>query len=86
MDSFSISHIEGIETFRFGEDYCDGHERLHWTLRGIEKLIRLGLWRREYDLRGKLRSTPPRVEYLIEQANRTVRRRVPIPPLSQTAR
>ena len=85
MNCFSVAHNGRIETFRFGEDYEDGHERLHWTLPGIEKLIRLGLWRREYDLRGRLRSVPPRVEGLIEKP-RAVRRNPTIPPLSQTAR
>jgi hypothetical protein len=66
MDCFSIAGNDRIERFRLGDDYGEGHDRLHWTLRGIEKLIRLGLWRREYDMRGKLKSKPLRVEVLME--------------------
>jgi hypothetical protein len=86
MNSFTLSLGGQSETFRPAEDFSDGHDRLHWTLSGIEKLIRLGVWRREYDLRGKLRTKPPHVETVIEAASRTKRKKSVIPPLSQSPR
>jgi hypothetical protein len=86
MDPFTLSLGGQSETFRPAEDFSEGHDRLHWTLAGIEKLIRLGLWRREYDMRGKLKTKPPHVEMVIEAASRTKRKRSIIPPLSQAAR
>ena len=86
MDCFSIAGNDRIETFRLGDDYGEGHDRLHWTLRGIEKLIRLGLWRREYDMRGKLKSKPPRVETIIELGIPRRHGKSVIPTLMQAAR
>ena len=86
MNPFTLSLSGQSETFRPAEDFSEGHDRLHWTLAGIEKLIRLGVWRREYDLRGKLKTKPPHVETVIEAASRNRRKRAAIPPLSQSSR
>ena len=86
MIPFSISVGGKVETFRPIEDFTDGHERLHWTLGGIEKLIKMGLWRREYDLRGKLKSKPPRVEAVVEAVNRKACRKPAIPTLAHAPR
>lgn len=49
MHEFSITGRGRTETFRIGNDYGPGELRHHWTLSGLEKLIRLGLWKRELD-------------------------------------
>jgi hypothetical protein len=85
MTPFTVSVSGKTETFLPADDFTEGHERLHWTLGGIEKLIKIGLWRREYDLRGKLKSKPPRVEAVIEALNRLPRRN-PAAPLPQAPR
>ena len=64
MDIFTIANGGRSETFRTHVDFTEGYDRLHWTLSGIEKLINLGLWKREYTLRGTLKTKPPRVETL----------------------
>ena len=66
MNLFTIKVGARKETFRPNEDFAEGHDRLHWTLAGIEKLIVLGIWKREYTLRGALKTKPPRVEKLLE--------------------
>lgn len=86
MIPFSVSVAWKVEIFRPIEDFTDGHERLHWTLGGIEKLIKMGLWRREYGLRSKLKSKPPRVEAGIEAVNRKARREPAIPTLAHATR
>lgn len=68
MDTFTIKFRDREETFRLMEDFAEGHDRYHWTLAGIEKLIRLGVWKRDYTLRGALKTKPPRVEKLLELA------------------
>jgi hypothetical protein len=83
MIPFVISVGGKVETFRPNEDFNEGHERLHWSLEGIEKLIRLGLWHREYDLRGRLKSKPPQVEKVIEAALRKPVKKPQLPLLSQ---
>ncbi len=52
MHKFYITVGHLTETFRSGSDYGPGETREHWTLVGLEKLIRLGLWRRELNKRG----------------------------------
>jgi hypothetical protein len=86
MTPFTVSVGKMTETFWPIRDFAEGHDHFHWTLDGIEKLIRIGLWRRDYDLRGKLKSKPPRVEAVIEAVNRRPRRVPSIPPLSQGVR
>lgn len=54
-------------TFRFGVDFAEGEHRLCWTLPGIDKLIGLGLWKREFDGRGNLVSKPVSVEALMRK-------------------
>ena len=82
MEQFTIKIGGREETFRPIEDFAEGHERSHWTLSGIEKLIRIGAWKREYTLRGTLKTKPPSVERLLEIAKR--RRLGLILPLSQS--
>jgi hypothetical protein len=48
--------------FRFGPDFTGGETRLCWTAQGLEKLIEIGLWQREFDKRGNLKSKPLGVE------------------------
>jgi len=86
MDRFTIRIGTREETFLPTEDFAEGHERLHWTLAGIEKLITLGVWKREYTLRGILKTKPPRVEKLLELAPPGKRGASTIPPLSQSPR
>ena len=86
MKPFTVSLGGQSETFRPAKDFSEGHDRLHWTLAGIDKLIRLGVWRREYDPHGKLKTKPPQVEMVIQAANRNKRKKAFIPPLSQTTR
>jgi hypothetical protein len=59
MDEFQITAKGRTETFRIGNDYGPGEIRQHWTLSGLEKLIRLGLWKREIDKRGRVKAKPP---------------------------
>jgi hypothetical protein len=86
MIPFTVSRSGKIETFLPAEDFSEGHDRVHWTLSGIEKLIKLGLWCREYDLRGNLKSKPPLVETIIATTTPTKRKKPMIPPLSRTLR
>ena len=58
--------------FRFGIDFCQGEQRLCWTKAGLDKLIELGLWRRELDARGNLKSKPIRVEAAMQLRNARV--------------
>jgi hypothetical protein len=74
MDLFTIVNGERSETFRPQVDFAEGYDHLHWTLSGIEKLIKLGLWKREYSLRGALKTKPPRVERLQALASRPCER------------
>jgi hypothetical protein len=83
MDCFSIAANGRVETFRRGEDYGEGHERLHWTFRGIEKIILLGLWKREFRPDGSLKSKPLRVEQAMKM---TMARRRPPPPIAPMAK
>ncbi len=64
MHKFYITVGHLTETFRSGSDYGPGETREHWTLAGLEKLIRLGLWRRELDKRGNVKVKPPTVEMM----------------------
>ena len=86
MDFFSIDKNDRIETFRMGDDYAEGHERLHWTLRGIEKIIRLGLWAREFRPDGSLKTKPLRVEEAMDLATPRRRAAPPIAPLAAWSR
>ncbi len=74
MQEFRITAASGTETFREGNDYASGETRQHWTLSGLEKLINLGLWKREIDKRGNVKVKPPSVEMIMRFANA---RRVP---------
>ncbi len=71
MYQFRITSKNRTETFRFGNDYGPGEVRQHWTLSGLEKLIRLGLWKRELDSRGNVKAKPPTVEMIIRHHKRT---------------
>jgi hypothetical protein len=64
MNDFVIQGRTGtlIAVFHFGIDFSEGERRLCWTASGLDKLIELGLWRREFDKRGNLKTKPIRVE------------------------
>lgn len=62
MHAFKITTDTATETFSPGADFADGETRSHWTLSGLEKLVRLGLWQRRLDRRGTVLEKPPLVE------------------------
>lgn len=62
MQAFSVTIDGTSETFNPGADFADGEARQHWTLPGLEKLIHLGLWRRQLDRSGMVVEKPPAVE------------------------
>ena len=62
MQDFVVRIAKRVAIFRFGPDFTEGESRLCWTAKGLEKLIEIGLWRREFDKRGNLNSKPLRVE------------------------
>jgi hypothetical protein len=70
MDTLGVTLDGRKHTFLFGVHFTDGNDRLVWTPEGITKLIDVGLWRREFDRRGNLRSKPPTVADLIRMAER----------------
>jgi hypothetical protein len=65
MDSFALAARGQTQTFRLDVDYAEGETRFHWTLAGLEKLISLGLWARQFDKKGNLTRKPPNVEAAI---------------------
>ena len=62
MHAFKITIGTASETFSPGVDFAEGETRRHWTLAGLEKLIRLGVWERRLDRRGTVLKKPPTVE------------------------
>jgi hypothetical protein len=68
MHEFQITAKGRTETFRIGNDYGPGEVRHHWTLSGLEKLIRLGLWKRELDKQARVKAKPPTVETIMKLA------------------
>lgn len=71
MDAFTLT-VRGIsQTFTHGIDFTDGDTRQHWTLSGLEKLIALGLWKRQLDRRGTVVVKPPAVERVRRLASAT---------------
>jgi hypothetical protein len=62
MGDFEFSVGEQKLTFRYGIDFVEGNNRFCWTPAGIDKLLAVGLWRREFDGRGNLKSKPVTVE------------------------
>ena len=62
MGDFELSVGEQKSTFRYGIDFAEGNNRFCWTPAGIDKLLAVGLWRREFDQRGNLKSKPVTVE------------------------
>jgi hypothetical protein len=68
MRDFNVRVHDQLVTFQFGVHFVEGESRLCWTLPGIEKLIAAGLWRREFDRQGNLRSKPMSVEFLMRKA------------------
>ena len=71
MRDFVIQGLTGnhAAVFRFGLDFTEGEQRLCWTRSGIEKLIELGMWRREFDARGNLKNKPLPVEAAMQLRN-----------------
>jgi hypothetical protein len=74
MRNFTLTLGKSTATFRFGVDYAEGDNRFCWTLAGIEKLIACGLWKREFDKCGNLKSKPMTVEAAMKlrAANRAI--------------
>jgi hypothetical protein len=62
MGDFEFCVGEQKSTFRYGIDFVQGNNRFCWTPAGIDKLLAVGLWRREFDQRGNLKSKPVTVE------------------------
>ena len=62
MRAFILTVDGATETFNPDVDFADGESRQHWTLQGLQKLIRLGLWHRQLDRRGTVLEKPPAVE------------------------
>jgi hypothetical protein len=58
LADFRLAAGDRNVTFRFGVDFVEGNDRLRWTPAGIDKLLAAGLWKREFDSRGNLRSKP----------------------------
>jgi hypothetical protein len=69
MRDFVIRTSNVTAVFRFGLDFTEGEQRLCWTRSGLEKLIELDLWRREFDARGNLKTKPMRVEEALALPN-----------------
>jgi hypothetical protein len=57
MEDFKFSVGQQNVIFRYGVDFVEGN-RLRWTPAGIDKLLAAGIWRREFDQRGNLKSKP----------------------------
>jgi hypothetical protein len=70
MHDFSLNLDKRTATFQFELDFTEGVDRLCWTPTGIEKLIKLGLWKRQFDRRGNLITKPMAVETLMRVAAR----------------
>ncbi len=62
MHDFTVTLGRRKANFTFGTDFSEGENRLCWTLAGLDKLIALGLWRREFDRHGNLIAKPMTVE------------------------
>ena len=78
---FRVTRNSFFATFFEGHDFTEGEDRLCWTLPGLNKMIGLGLWKRELDQRGNLKTKPPTVAEMIrfaaEQSSRKSGRRSP---------
>jgi hypothetical protein len=68
MQDFKLSNNSFFATFFEDHDFAEGEDRLCWTMVGLNKLIALGLWRREFDGPGNLKSKPPTVADLMRMA------------------
>jgi hypothetical protein len=62
MQDFKLTNNSFSASFFHSHDFAEGEDRLCWTMAGLYKLIALGLWRREFDQRGNLKSKPLTVE------------------------
>jgi len=62
VHDFKVSNNSFFTTFFAEHDFVEGEDRLCWTMAGLNKLIALGLWKREFDSRGNLKSKPMTVE------------------------
>jgi hypothetical protein len=70
MNSITLSLDGRKHTFLYIVHFVDGNDRLVWTPDGIKKLINVGLWRREFDSRGNLKTKPPKVADVVRMAQR----------------
>jgi hypothetical protein len=70
MRDFTVTVDGRKQTFTFGLHFVEGNERDCWTPDGITKLINAGLWRREFDQRGNLKTKPPTVADVMRMAKR----------------
>jgi hypothetical protein len=66
LADFRLSAGDQNVTFRFGVDFVEGNDRLRWTPAGIDKLLAAGLWKREFDRCGNLRSKPATPEMAMQ--------------------
>ena len=69
MQDFKLTNNSFFATFFEGHDFAEGEDRLCWTMAGLNKLIALSLWHREFDQRGNLRSKPITVEAVMQLPN-----------------
>ena len=69
MQDFKLTNNSFFATFFEGHDFAEGEDRLCWTMAGLNKLIALSLWHREFDQRGNLSSKPMTVEAVMQLPN-----------------
>jgi hypothetical protein len=62
---FRLASNGFFATFFEGHDFDEGEDRLCWTMAGLNKLMALGLWKRELDQRGNLKAKPPTVAQMM---------------------
>jgi hypothetical protein len=70
VHDFKLTNNSFFATFFEEHDFVEGEDRLCWTMAGLNKLIALGLWRREFDGRGNLKTKAPTVADLKRLADR----------------
>jgi hypothetical protein len=74
VHDFKLTNNSFFATFFEEHDFVEGEDRLCWTMAGLNKLIALGLWRREFDGRGNLKTKAPKVADLKHLADQQAAR------------
>ena len=69
MHNFKLTNNSFFATFFEEHDFVEGEDRLCWTMAGLNKLIALGLWRREFDAPGNLKTKAMSVEAAMQLRN-----------------